>query len=185
MVLVIIILIIVAILCYVFYRSQKYATVPNDSSDGNDKPMHFDILDENGNPVKKQKVKVVVGGCNSDAPVQNLQYFCIKNKGYHVSVWPKDHSQFDNVEFPIAGISHRENIAKYIGEFIGRLEAEPTNTYDPNAIKILAPGGHHVGYVPKYMTAEIRKAATLPCSCYCYIGNNNDTYFSDCYILRK
>lgn len=135
--------------------------------------------------MSQSKVKVVLGGGKSDAPVQKLKYFCIKDKGYHTSVWPKDHSQFDIVEFPIAGISHRENIAKYIGEFIGRLEPEPTNAYDPNAIKILAPDGHHVGYVPKYMTAEIRKAATLPCSCYCYIGNNNDTYFSDCYILRK
>lgn len=194
MVLVIIILIIVAVLCYVFYRSQKYATVPNDSSDENDKPMHFDLLDDDGNPIKEDapisatyqsKVKVVIGGSDSDAPVQELEYFCIKDKGYHVTVWPKDYDQFDIVEFNIAGMSHRDNIDDYIGEFVGTLEPEPTNNYDRNAIKILAPDGHHVGYVPKYMTAEIRKAATLPCSCYCYIGNNNDTYFSDCYILRK
>lgn len=123
--------------------------------------------------------------CSADAPVQNLQYFSIKDKGYHVSVWPKDHSQFDIVEFNIAGLSYRDNIDNYLGEFIGTLEAEPTNAYDPNAIKVLAADGHHVGYVQKDMTAEVRNNFTLPCSCYCYIGNNNGTYYSDCYILCK
>jgi hypothetical protein len=123
--------------------------------------------------------------CSADAPVQNLQYFSIKDKGYHVSVWPKDHSQFDVVEFNIAGLSYRDNIDNYLGEFVGTLEAEPTNAYDSNAIKVLAADGHHVGYVPKDMTAEVRNNFTLPCSCYCYIGNNNGTYYSDCYILCK
>jgi hypothetical protein len=123
--------------------------------------------------------------CSADAPVQNLQYFSIKDKGYHVSVWPKDHSQFDIVEFNIAGLSYRDNIDNYLGEFVGTLEAEPTNAYDSNAIKVLAADGHHVGYVPKDMTAEVRNNFTLPCSCYCYIGNNNGTYYSDCYILCK
>ena len=35
------------------------------------------------------------------------------------------------------------------------------------------------------MTAEIRKHFTLPCSCFCYIGNNDGIYFSDCYIPFK
>jgi hypothetical protein len=121
---------------------------------------------------------------NPDAPVQELEYFCIKDKGYHVSVWPKDQSQFDIVEFNIAGMSHRDNIDDYLGEFKGTLEAEPTNDYDPNAIKVLTNDGHHVGYVPKDMTSEIRNNATLPCVCFCYIGENDGTYFSDCYIHR-
>ena len=120
-----------------------------------------------------------------DAPVQKLEYFCIKDKGYHVSVWPKDQSFLDIVEFNIAGMSHHENIDDYLGEFKGTLESEPTNPYDPNAIKVLAPDGHHVGYVPKDMTDEIRKEATLPCLCFCYIGENYGAYFSDCYIIRK
>lgn len=144
-------------------------------------PSHFDLLDENGDPIKKPKAKIIIGGGDSDAPVQQLQYFCIKDKGYHVSVWPKDYSQFDIVEFNIAGMSHRDNIDDYLGEFKGTLEAEPTNAYDPNAIKVLAPDGHHVGYVPRDMTEEIRKESALPCSCYCYIDSNNGT----CYIPRK
>ena len=52
-------------------------------------------------------------------------------------------------------------------------------------IQELAHDGHHVGYVTKDMTDEIRENAILPCQCYCYIGNNDGTFYSDCYILCK
>ena len=132
-------------------------------------PIHFDLLDENGNALK-------------EPVVQELQYFCIKDKGYHVTVWPKDNRIGEVLEFTIAGMSYRDDIDDYLGEHVGTLEAEPTNQYDSNAIKILAEDGHHVGYVPKDMTAEVRKSATLPCTCYFYIGENDGTYFSDAYI---
>ena len=120
-------------------------------------------------------------------PKQNngLRFFCIKDKGYHISVWPKNYDQFDVVEFNIAGLSYHQGTEKYVGEFVGMLKAEPDNPYDKNAIMILASDGHHVGYVPKDMTDEIRKNSTIPCPCFCYIGINNGTYFSDCYILRE
>ena len=148
-------------------------------------PDHFDLLDDNGDPIKEPKVKIVIEGGNSDAHVQELRYFCVKDKGYYVTVWPKDYNHFDMVRFNIAGIEYRENINSYLGESQGTLEAEPTNPYDKNAIKVLAPDGHHVGYVPKDMTDEIRKESTLPCSCFFYIGKRNGNYFSDCYITRK
>ena len=132
-------------------------------------PIHFDLLDENGNTLK-------------EPVVQELQYFCLKDKGYHVTVWPKNNRIGEVLEFTIAGMSYRDNIDDYIGEHVGTLEPEPTNPYDSNAIKILAEDGHHVGYVPKDMTAEVRKSATLPSTCYFYIGENDGTYFSDCYI---
>ena len=180
---IIIVAIIAAVAYYIYYLSHGNHEETQKQSETQSHPAHFDLLDENGNPITKPKVKVVVGGCNSDAPVQELQYFCIKDNGYHVSVWSKDHYQPDIIEFDIAGMSYRENIDDYFGEFKGTLEAEPTNTYDPNAIKILAPDGHHVGYVPKDMTADVRKYATLPCTCYFYIGENDGIYFSDCYII--
>jgi hypothetical protein len=169
--------------------SQKPAPTQQQSQ-----PMHFDLLDDDGNPIKedapisamsKPKVKVIVGGGDSDAPIQELQYFCIKDKGYHTSVWPKDQPIGGFIEFKIAGISHREGIDSHLGEFVATLESEPTNPYDANAIKILAADGHHLGYVPNDATDAIRDIATLPCSCYCYIGENNGTYFSDCYIEIK
>jgi len=129
--------------------------------------------------------KIVIGGGDDDAKVQMLEHFCLIDHGYHVTVWPKDYNQFEVVQFNIAGITHRDGIDNYLGEFKGTLEAEQTNAYDPNAIKVLAPDGHHVGYVPKDMTSEIRDNATLPCQCFCYIGENDGVYFSECYILRK
>ena len=132
-------------------------------------PIRFDLLDENGNTLK-------------EPVVQELQYFCIKDKGYHVTVWPKNNRIGEVLEFTIAGMSYRDDIDDYLGEHVGTLEAELTNPYDSNAIKILAEDGHHVGYVPKDMTAEVRKSATLPCTCYFYIGENDGTYFSDAYI---
>lgn len=150
-----------------------------------EQPTHFDLLDDNGDPISAPKMKIVIDGGDSDAPVQELQYFCIKDKGYHVTVWPKDYNHFDMVRFYIAGIEYRDNIDEYLGESVGVLEPEPTNPYDPNAIKILAHDGHHVGYVPKDMTAEVRAFTRLPCKCYCYIGINNGTYYTDCYVIRQ
>ena len=130
-------------------------------------------------------ITVTVNREQPEVPIQRLEYFCIKDKGYHVSVWPKDHDQFDILEFNIVGMSYCDNINNYLGEFKGTLEAEPANPYDSNAIKVLAADGHHVGYVPKDITAEIREVTTLPCPCFCYIDCNDGTYFSDCYILRN
>lgn len=132
---------------------------------------------------KKLTPKIVLGGGDSDAPVQELQYFCIKDKGYHTSVWPRGYHETDVEQFSIAGLSHSECITDYLGEFKGALAAEPDNPYDHNAIEVLAPDGHHVGYVPKNMTSIIRRYATLPCPCYCYIGMNGSTLFSYCYII--
>ena len=148
-------------------------------------PDHFDLLDDNGDPIKEPKVKIAIKCGNSDAPVHELRYFCVKDKGDHVIVWPKDYHSLHIVRFFIAGIEYRDNINSYLGEFQGTLEAEPTNPYDKNAIKVLAPDGHHVGYVPKDMTDEIRKESTPPCSCFFYIGKRNGIYFSECYITRK
>lgn len=132
-------------------------------------PIHFDLLDGNGDPI-------------AEPTIDELQYFCTKDSGYYVSVWPKNQKTGDYLEFDIAGMSYRENIDDYLGEHVGTLEAEPDNDYDPNAIKVLAEDGHHVGYVPKDMTARVREFTTLPCRCYFYIGENDGTYYSDAYI---
>ena len=132
---------------------------------------------------EKPTPKIVLGGGDSDAPVQELQYFCVKDKGYHTSVWPRGHHDTDVVEFSIAGVTHSIGITDYLGEFKGTLAADPDNPYDHNAIEVLAPDGHHVGYVPKNITPTIRRNATLPCPCYCYIGMNGSTLFSNCYII--
>ena len=150
-------------------------------------PNHIDLLDDNGDPIKEPKVKIVIESGDSNAPVQELRYFCVKDKGYHVSVWPKDQGfqGIDYIEFDIAGITHGEHVDEHIGEFAANLEPEPTNPYDSNAIKIVTGNGHRVGYVPKDMTQSVRDfVVKLPCQCYCYIGINDGTYFTDCYIKK-
>lgn len=130
-------------------------------------------------------LKVIIGSSyGKDAPVQKLQYFCIKDKGYHVSVWPKDLHFGDYIEFNIAGITHGECIDEHLGEFVATLVPDPANPYDANAIKIMTDNGHRVGFVPRDITSDIRNFTSLPCPCYCYIGNNDGIYFSDCYIPR-
>ena len=161
-------------------------------------PTHFDLLDDNGEKINSSDdrvrsseaphIRVVIGSADhEDAPVQGLRYFCVKDKGYHVSVWPKNQGiqGLDYIEFNIAGITHSEHIDDHLGEFISTLESDPSNPYDAQAIKILASNGDRVGYVPRDTTAVIRDFTSLPCSCYCYIGERNGIYFSDCYITRK
>ena len=152
-----------------------------------EQPTHFDLLDDNGDPISAPKMKIVIGGGDSDAPVQELQYFCIKDKGYHVSVWPKNDGiqGVDYLEFPIAGITHGEHVDEHLGEFAATLEPDPTNPYDQNAIKIVTHEGHRVGYVPKDQTQYVRDFTSLPCRCYCYIGTNDGYYFTDCYITKN
>lgn len=133
----------------------------------------------------KKRPTITLGGISdADVPVQQLRYFCIKDKGYHVSVWPKDQGiqNLDYLEFPIAGMTYRGDLSAYYGEHLGTLESEPTNPYDANAIKILAEDGHHVGYVPRDYTHELRLRHQLPCSCYFYIGSNSGTLYSSCYV---
>ena len=134
-----VILCLILVLLLVIIIFAVFSMRKNDEEEKTEYPTHFEILDENGDPIRKPVITVESGN-GSDAPIQELQYFCIKDKGYHVSVWPKNAGMqnLDYIEFDIAGMSYRENIDEYIGEHSGTLEAEPTNSYDANAIKILA-----------------------------------------------
>ena len=185
----------VVLMAYGLKKSDKANVLPkSDNTSGQqnepaqqEQPTHFDLLDDNGDPIKEPKVKIVIGGGDSNAPIHELQYFCIKDKGYHVSVWPKNDGiqGVDYLEFSIAGIAHGEHVDKHIGEFAATLESDPTNPYDQNAIKIVTREGHRVGYVPKDQTQNVRDFSTLPCRCYCYIGTSDDFYFTDCYLTRN
>lgn len=176
MTILIIIAIVASVVIYVVYLTHGNYEEPTKQAKQPEVPKHFDLLDENGDPLPPTP--------RQEPEVKSLHYFCLKDKGYHVTVWPKSQRLGDYLEFTIAGLNYCDN-SKYLGEFTGYLEAEPTNDYDPNAIKVLAHDSHHVGYVPQDQTKHVREFLTLPCPCYCYIGKNNGRYFSDCYIIRK
>lgn len=150
-------------------------------------PSYFNILDDDGDPIDAPMMKIIIDDGESDAPVKELKYFCIKDKGYHVIVWPKNqgYQGLDYIGFNIAGITYGEHVNEHLGEFIANLVPEPTNPYDPDAVKIVTANGHRIGYVPCDTTSVIRDFASLPCLCYCYIGQHDGTYFTDCYITRK
>lgn len=155
-----------------FLNKQHFS--PAETKEVNNPPTHFDLLDDNGEPIPSEPVD------------EELKYFCIKDKGYHVSVWPKNQGfqGVDYFEFTIAGIIHGEHVDDHLGEFVATLKPDPANPYDPQAIKIVSYEGHRVGYVPRNLTSNIRQFTPLPCQCYCYIGMNDDIYFSDCYVIR-
>lgn len=120
---------------------------------------------------------------------KELKFFCVKDKGYHVSVWPNvdGYSGLDYIEFDIAGITyHKEAAIQHLGETLGFLAAEPDNPYDSNAIRVMTPDWQCVGYVPRDMTAQIREHTKLPCPCFFYIGlrheNGDQIFYTDAYI---
>lgn len=86
-------------------------------------------------------------------------------------------------DFNIAGINYRKGIVNYVGEFIGYIEPEPTNKYDPDAIAIYHADGHHLGYIPSNYTQDIREQDVqfpLPVFGYieeCYDDYENRRYF--------
>lgn len=80
------------------------------------------------------------------------------------------------LRFKIAGINHREGIGDYEGKFIGEVIPEPTNQFDPNAIKIVHQDGKHLGYVPAEDTVQLREWVKnkFPYKCYGEIFQDED-----------
>ncbi len=86
-------------------------------------------------------------------------------------------SIFDNLRIlSIAGINHRKNIDRYIGRVECALVPEPTNEFDPDAIKIVAEDSHHLGYIPSEQTDFVRSltANEFPYRCTAFIEAHED-----------
>ena len=78
--------------------------------------------------------------------------------------------------YDIAGINFRPGIDKYVGDFMGYLDPEPTNKYDPKAIAIYHQYGHHLGYIPAVSTDELRSHFDkFPVRCWRSIERRIDT----------
>ena len=102
---------------------------------------------------------------NSHEDVQ--RELAAKFSGYE----PIEDPKHEGEEFSIAGINHRKGIAAYVGDLDCALVPEPTNEFDPNAIKVVAEDGHHLGYIPTDMTDRVRwlTAKEFPYRCEGYI----------------
>ena len=86
-------------------------------------------------------------------------------------------SVFDNLRIlKIAGINHRKNICQYAGRVECALVPEPSNEFDPNAIKVVAEDSHHLGYIPSDQTDFVRSltANEFPYRCTAFIEDHED-----------
>jgi hypothetical protein len=177
-----------------FIHSHQHSNTQSSIDKSGQKPKHTNITTTPPPSSARPRTPIVTpaySAANSNAAVakpkaQKLQHFCIKDKGYHVSVWPKDQGfqGVDYIEFNIAGITYGEHVDRHLGEFVATLEPDSLNPYDPQAIKILASNGDRLGYVPKDITNEVLTFTQLPCKCYCFIGENNGVFYSCCYINK-
>ncbi len=97
-----------------------------------------------------------------------------------------------NRKFFIAGVQYRgRDIVELVkgleeGQILS-LEAEPTNVYDPNAIKIIYEDDfgdtHHIGYVPKVISSEISVAMELEPLICIVVANGEKSY--QCEVVVK
>ena len=86
-------------------------------------------------------------------------------------------SIFDDLRIlSVAGINHRTGINRYKGRNTCALVPEPTNEFDPEAIKVVAEDGHHLGYVRRDHTEMVRSwaADVFPMYCVCRIEEHDD-----------
>ena len=88
-------------------------------------------------------------------------------------------SMYDNLRIlKIAGINHRKGIGNYVGRIEVALVPEPTNEFDPYAIKIVAEDNHNLGYISRDNTDFVRSltANTFPYHCTAFISDYEDEY---------
>ena len=86
-------------------------------------------------------------------------------------------SIFDDLRIlSIAGINHRQNIVRYKGRNTVALVPEPSNEFDPDAIKVVAEDGHHLGYIHRDQTGMVRSWARdkFPFYCVAMIQQHDD-----------
>ena len=103
-------------------------------------------------------------------------------------------SIFDELRIlSVAGINHREGIVRYTGRNTVALVPEPKNEFDPQAIKVVAEDGHHLGYIRRDQTDMVRSWARdeFPMYCTCRIEEREDEvdgrrfYVGYIYLLKK
>ena len=82
----------------------------------------------------------------------------------------------------VAGINFRRGIKDLAGTtFDATLVAEPTNKHDPNAIKIIAFDGSHLGYIPADETDAVRQflSGTLSHPCRVHVDEGEEEVYNE------
>jgi len=147
----------------------------------------------NHEEVQKEIAESMYGGAQDDVPVIDVEKECARiealiqsseagrddvhqqiEDGTYTGPWPERRgdgawtSIFDDMRIlSIAGINHRQGIVRYKGRNMAALVPEPGNEFDPNAIKVVAEDGHHLGYIHRDQTDMVRSWACNKFPHYC------------------
>ena len=135
--------------------------------------------------VQKELANSMYGEPEQDEPVIDVEKECARiealiqasesgrddvhqqiEDGTYTGPWPERRNDgawtsiFDDMRIlSIAGINHRQGIVRYKGRNMAALVPEPSNEFDPNAIKVVAEDGHHLGYIHRDQTDMVRSWA--------------------------
>ena len=171
MTIVFIIVIVVLVIClYASHKSESEENIQKDVAVRNDGKSDEELLrDAAGFLVKAEAIRQaeIVGDEATKGGILTNTY-----KG----PWPERRggdgwlSIYDNLRIlNVAGMSFRHGMGRYKGFIDAALVPEPKNEFDPNAIKVVAIDGHHIGYIPAEQTDFVRSltANEFPYRCKC------------------
>lgn len=193
MTIVFIIVIVVLVIClYASHKSESNEDIQKDVAAKNDGKSDEELLmDAVGFLVKGEAIRQaeIVGDEATKGGILTNTY-----KG----PWPERRSGdgwlsiYDNLRIlNVAGMSFCKGMSQYKGFIDAALVPEPKNEFDPNAIKIVAVDGHHLGYIPAMQTDFVRSltANEFPYRCKCdviesYNDDDEKTYHGFVYIKR-
>lgn len=162
---------VVYVIIYVTNNKEKTEKPAND--------IVLDLEEETRLMAEKVQVMIQAGIVGDEATVKAI------NDGTYNGPWPVKRadggylSLYDTLRIlKIAGINHRQNIGHYMGRLEVALVPEPTNQFDPNAIKIVAEDSHHLGYIEAHQTDFVRSLAlnSFPYRCTCFIDEHEDEF---------
>ena len=193
MTIVFIIVIVMLVIClYASHKSESEENIQKDVAVRNDGKSDEELLrDAAGFLVKGEAIRQaeIVGDEATKGGILTNTY-----KG----PWPERRggdgwlSIYDNLRIlNVAGMSFRQGMGRYKGFIDAALVPEPKNEFDPNAIKVVAIDGHHIGYIPAEQTDFVRSltANEFPYRCKCeviesYDDEDEKTYHGYVYIKR-
>ena len=168
-------IIIALIVVSIFY----YAVNHKEEAEKSSNDVVLDLEEETRVMAEKIQVMIQAGIVGDEATVKAI------NDGTYDGPWPVKRadggylSLYDTLRIlKIAGINHRQNIGQYTGRTECALVPEPTNQFDPNAIKIVAEDSHHLGYIEAHQTDFVRSLAlnSFPYRCTCFIDEHEDEF---------
>jgi hypothetical protein len=187
-----VILVLVGLVAYMVYFINKKPEAPSPEAAGG--MTDSMIADLQGQAELIQKT--LETRFQAEAAGDSATLAALDNDTYK-GPWPEQRSDgfflslYDNLRIiSIAGLNMRSGVSRYRGRCDCRLVPEPDNEVDPDAIKVVAMDGHHLGYVYQDQTDMVRSFTKeeSPFSCTAKIEQRDNeeggTYYAGCLYIR-